>query len=64
MKLKLISNPPGIVSERGQMLNLGCVEIAKAFGWAQREPNQFEDAMRFIQCNEGVEVEASGRFGE
>lgn len=60
MKMRLIANPPTIVTERGQILTLGLVEIATAFGWAQMEPNQSEDASRFIEHHDGKECDADG----
>lgn len=60
MKIRLIANPPAIVTERGQMLTLGLVATAEAFGWTQMEPNQSEDARRFIEHHDGKECDADG----
>lgn len=60
MKMRLIANPPAIVTERGQVLTLGLVEMATAFGWAQRQPNQSEDARRFIEHHDGKKCDADG----
>jgi len=66
MKLRLISNPPSIVTEHGMTVEIGdnVIQVAHKFGWNIERKGELGWPDDFLARSNGTEVEDDGFIEE